>query len=47
MLDLDLLEVLRESIQDMRAGRVSPVEEMLEEMRKMLAEDARTNEQPS
>jgi prevent-host-death family protein len=31
-------EALRESLADMRAGRVSPVEEMLEEMRQILAE---------
>ena len=32
------LEALRESIEDMRAGRVAPVEDMLAEMRQILAE---------
>jgi PHD/YefM family antitoxin component YafN of YafNO toxin-antitoxin module len=32
------MEALRESIEDMRAGRVSPVEDMLAEMRPILAE---------
>ena len=32
------MEALRESIEDMRAGRVSPVEDMLAEMRQILAE---------
>ncbi len=32
------LEALRESVEDMRAGRVSPIEDMLDEMRQILAE---------
>jgi PHD/YefM family antitoxin component YafN of YafNO toxin-antitoxin module len=32
------MEALRESIDDMRASRVSPVEDMLAEMRRILAE---------
>jgi prevent-host-death family protein len=32
------MEALRESIADMRAGRVSPVEDMLAEMRQIVAE---------
>ena len=31
-------EALRESVEDMRAGRVVPVDEMLAEMRQILAE---------
>ena len=31
------MEAIRESIEDMRAGRVSPVEEMLAEMKQILA----------
>lgn len=32
------MEALRASIEDMRAGKVSPVEDMLAEMRQILAE---------
>ncbi len=32
------LDALRASLEDMRAGRVSPVEDMLAEMRRILAE---------
>ena len=35
------LEALRESVEDMRAGRVTPVEDMLAEMRQILAEKQR------
>lgn len=41
MLDIEQPEALRESVADMMAGRVSPVEEMLEEMRRILAETTR------
>jgi prevent-host-death family protein len=35
---VERLEALRESVADMRAGRISPVEDVLAEMRQILAE---------
>jgi PHD/YefM family antitoxin component YafN of YafNO toxin-antitoxin module len=35
---VERLEALRESVADLRAGRISPVEDVLAEMRQILAE---------
>ncbi len=35
----DLVEMLRESLEDVKAGRMRPVEELLRELDEILAED--------
>ncbi len=36
----ELIEMLRESLEDVKAGRTRPARELLRELREMLAEDA-------
>ncbi|MDE2634866.1 MAG: hypothetical protein OXI30_00755 [Chloroflexota bacterium] len=36
----ELIEMLRESLEDVKAGRTRPVRELLRELREMTAEDA-------